>query len=753
MKNPKRTAARGALPAEELILQANTLYLSGPFGAGKTTAAIERVKWLLGQERVRGDQILVLVPQRTLGKPYEEALRSSGVPAGGLPRVTTAASLARASVALYWPLAAREGGFDEPKKEPTFLNLETTQYHMDALVEAAIQQGEFDAVRLQRGRIVSQILDNLNKAALHGFTIGEAYARLESTAPPGEKRTARLNVLGTARRISEAFRQLCLRESLVDYSLQMQVFLQVVLENEWCRTHLFRSYRHLIFDNAEEETFAAQELARRWIPHLDSALIVVDEDGGYRAFLGADPDGAQKLAGCAALRKRMGDSLVMAKGGSGVVGRINRAYGRAEDGGGQEAGADEAGAGLADGSPLTFPDGSHRYFPQMIDWAVDEIERLVNGEGMPPGEIVVLAPFVSDALRFSLLSRLEEKEIPATSHRPSRALKAEPAVRTLLTLAALAHPAWQRRPPRADVALTLESAVAQLDAVRASVLAQAAYDERGRAGGDLRTFDGLRGDVQRRVTFAIGERYEQLRGWLADYRAESDFSPLDRFFARIFGELLSQPGFGFHERADSARMADRLAQSAREFRWAAGGLGLADTGTTQGRGDSGSSPPEDGDAGAPAPSRQVEIGRDYIALVESGALGALHVPAWTAEDDAVFIAPAYTFLMRNRAVDVQFWLDIGAEGWGRRIYQPLTHPDVLSRNWPQARIWGDGDEVRSRQESLRRLSVGLLRRARRKVYLGLSDYSERGMEQRGPLLNLLNRVQAQAGDGTAVDSG
>ena len=50
--------------------------------------------------------------------------------------------------------------------------------------------------------------------------------------------------------------------------------------------------------------------------------------------------------------------------------------------------------------------------------------------------------------------------------------------------------------------------------------------------------------------------------------------------------------------------------------------------------------------------------------MKSGALGALYLPGWTVTDDAVFIAPAYTFLMRNRVVDVQFWLDIGADPAG-----------------------------------------------------------------------------------------
>ena len=35
--------------------------------------------------------------------------------------------------------------------------------------------------------------------------------------------------------------------------------------------------------------------------------------------------------------------------------------------------------------------------------------------------------------------------------------------------------------------------------------------------------------------------------------------------------------------------------------------------------------------------------------------------------------------MSNRPVDYQFWLDVGGRGWFERLYQPLTHPYVLSR--------------------------------------------------------------------------
>ncbi|OUC08923.1 hypothetical protein RY27_06110 [Litorilinea aerophila] len=224
--------------------------------------------------------------------------------------------------------------------------------------------------------------------------------------------------------------------------------------------------------------------------------------------------------------------------------------------------------------------------------------------------------------------------------------------------------------------------------------------------------------VKVRITYPLGGAYAHQRNWKSAYRASGKILPLDQFFARLFGEVLSQPGFGFHEDHDAARVANQLVQSARNFRWAM-------------------------EESAPDGLNPAEMGRDYLHLVESGALAALYVPGWREPEDAVFLAPAYTFLMRNRAVDVQFWLDIGSSGWWERLYQPLTHPYVLQPGWPAGRTWSDFDEYTTRQETLRRLLLGLIRRTRRQIYLSPSDYSESGFEQRGPLLNLVNRLLLQ----------
>jgi len=68
---------------------------------------------------------------------------------------------------------------------------------------------------------------------------------------------------------------------------------------------------------------------------------------------------------------------------------------------------------------------------------------------------------------------------------------------------------------------------------------------------------------------------------------------------------------------------------------------------------------------------------------------------------------------------------------------------VLSARWPLDTAWTDRDEYNTRQETMRRLLLGLVRRTRQRIYLGASDYSESGFEQRGPLLTIVNRLLSQ----------
>jgi hypothetical protein len=88
-------------------------------------------------------------------------------------------------------------------------------------------------------------------------------------------------------------------------------------------------------------------------------------------------------------------------------------------------------------------------------------------------------------------------------------------------------------------------------------------------------------------------------------------------------------------------------------------------------------------------------------------------------------------------------------GWWERLFQPLTHPYVLSLDWAEGRVWSTDDEVNARHDSLQRIVRGLIQRCRGKVYLGLSELDEQGNAQQGPLLQAisatLRRLSAHGG--------
>jgi len=675
------------------------LFVSGVTGTGKTTAGVERIRFLLNQG-IPADSILLLTPQRTLQEPYLDLLESPDRMAGGEVTPATIGGLARRMCDLFWSLAAEEAGFRNPDQPPIFLTLETAQYYMAHLVRPLIEEhGYFDSVTINRNRLYSQIIDNLNKAAIVGFPHSEIGARLDTAwfGDPAQRR-----VYADAQECANLFRQYCYDHNLLDFSLQFEIFKNILWRNDQARSYLTQTYRHLIYDNVEEDVSASHDILDEWLPEFDSALLLYDQGAGYRKFLGGDPASGYDLNRRCEAVIELNESFVSS---SNVIQLSNAMI----------AAITNQSEIEADGSQPAMEFIMTHFHPEMLDQVVEKIRLLIEA-GTPPSEIVVLAPYLSDSLRFSISNRLDAAGIPWRSNRPSRSLRDEPASKALLTLSALAHPTWNVHPSKFDIAHALMFALGT-DLIRAQLLADIVYGQR-----DLRlsTFDQINPDTQERITFALGARYSMLREWIENYRMDQPLL-LDFFLRRLFGEVLSQPEFGFHANLDAVRIAASLVESIKKFR------------------------------NAMEPIQDLsgfDLGMEYITMLQDGVIAAQYLESWRNEDkDAVLVAPAYTFLMMNRPAAFQFWLDPGSDGWSQRVSQPLTHPYVLSRYWDASsgRAWLDSDEVEMEIETLSRLVGGLLARCREKIFLALSDLGAAGFEQRGALLRAFQKVLQHQG--------
>ena len=669
------------------------IWLEGIAGSGKTSAGVGRLQYLL-ESGIPAESILVYVPQRALAQPYVRALREDRDYRGGQVAIHSIGSLSLQMVEAFWFLIAETAGFQHPFDLPNFLSLELVQYFMTVAVEPLVEKRDyFNSVRIDRARLYSQIIDNMNKAAVVGFPIGEIAARLKGALSGGVEQG---HIYDDAQTCALVFREYCLANNLLDFSLQLEVFTQYVWDLPQAREYIRGRFKHLIADNVEEDNPASQRLLADLLDSCESALVIYDRDAGFRRFLGADPFNARRLSERCEKQKEYGKTLVMSDQvrelGSLLIAQL-------------EGAADTIASDISGKALITK---AHRYHPEMAAWVVDQIDNLISREGVPPSEIVVLAPYLSDVLRFALLDGLDSRGIKARSHRPSRALRDEPAARALLTFARLAHPHWGMAPSEFDVAFALVAAIDGLDLIRAKLLTGMLYRQ-----GQLLPFADVQVvATQDRITFELGARYDRLQNWLSEYIAGKPTAAIDIFFRKLFGEVLSRAGFGFHDNQDAGNISMNLVDSARNFRWSLDFMRRY--------------------------QEKIDLGQDYVRMVERGVIANFYLRDWVAEsEDSVLIAPAYTFLLNNRAVDYQFWLNIGSEGWSRRLYQPLTHPYVLSLDWQIGRIWSDEDEDAMNRQLLSRLLLALTRRCRQAIYLGYSELSESGFEPRGLLLETI----------------
>lgn len=687
------------------------VFLEGPAGAGKTTASVERLLHLM-ERGIPGKHILLMLPHQTAAEHYRRALRHPGVVTGGDPAVVTPAALAQRMVDRYWEGIAEKAGFAAPQAGPTFLNVEAAQYYLSRLLAPHLEAGAFEPLVLDRSRLSLQILDNMNRAALVGFPLEEIGERLQAAAGDNPIQS---RIYEDAQRFASRFRAHCLEHNLLDFSLQMELFIRLLWPSPEVQAYLQGTYSHLIADNVEENPPVVHDVLREWLPHTQSALLVFDHDAGYRYILGADPRTAYTLKAHCRTQIQFSQSLVTPPELEAFGKNVARSMSELTGAAAAVRDVETDGPPGLTRTPVAF--SVQPFSPDMIRWASDEIARRVREEGIPPREIVVVAPYLTDSIRFALTDRLESQGIPVQSRQPSRPLIEDPGVRALVTLTSYAHPDWASTAPplavrRPDLARALAHTITGMDPVRAHLLADYAEP----ADGDVLELIPLRSlktSTQERLPPPLRERYETLRRWLSEYRQGPLETP-ETFIERLYREVLSQPGFRFHGRQIGASPAQPLRESLAAFREAVGGQLSGD-------------------------DRTLAV-EHFLQLIDGVIPARYRLLAEAPTPEAISLSPVHTFLMSNRSVDYQLWLDLGSSGWDERLLQPVTHPFVLTRHWPLGKEWTDGDEVEISVRILSRLVMGLVRRCRREIILSASQRSEHGMENRGLLLEAVERI-------------
>jgi hypothetical protein len=627
-------------------------------------------------------------------------------------------------VALFFPLIAERAGFSNPGREPVFMNVEASQYFVDQILAPRV--AEFEDLRILRPRLISQILDSMNKASTSGFALDALSDRLLSAWNGTEPRA---HTYQRVQQIAQTFRAFCLEHGVLDFSLWAHVFGAHMLHASFYQDYVAARYRHVLVDNIEEGTPLQHDFISLLLKTCDSALLVEDDPGGYRLFLGADRETARGLRVLCDHVLESDDPRITTTTPSPAQLGVALSYAiEQHDRLRSATPGDLAVSVVGAGEPM-------KYWTNMVQAVVDRIVELVKG-GAAPNSIALIAPFVEDVLRFELQERLRPYGIGVRSLRPSRPLFDHPVTRTLTTWAKLAHRAWAMPVSANELARALSSSIAELDIVRAQLIADAAQRI---DTASLPVLDSQA--LWNRVGMRFRERYVQLQQWLAGRSGEASgqregkTAPLDIFWQQLFTDVLSQAGFGLNEDLDGARICDHLVTSASAFRTVFEQARLTPTSVQ--------TVEVPVLALTPQPERpgSMDVGQVYVQLLTQGLLAALAPSDSTDENvNNVLLAPAYTYLTRDLRSRYQFWLDINTHGWHERIYQPLTHPYVLARGWDGTRQWNDEDELYANRDMLTRVVGGLAMRCDERIFLAQSQLNVAGSEESGVLVKAIQRV-------------
>jgi hypothetical protein len=662
-------------------------FLLGPVGSGKSTVLQERLLRLLeGGEPAY--TILVLVAEPEQRQAYETAVIESGLGPYADLKLTTYSQMALEMVSLFWPLIARPSGFAYPHQPPTILTYDLAQLLMWQVVTPLLEGGAFADLRLRPQQIISQVLDTLNRAALNGLSLDLAVERQRSSWT-GEKQ--RLLHLRDAALAANKFRQICLKNSLLDLSLTIEAFdSQLVLNPEFHR-YFTERYHHLIVDNVEEQTPAGQNFIGSLMDLTETTALAYDAGSGYKRFMAADPEGARKFRLQSESFFQFEESFLAPSKMPHLANMVENYLlhsSRPTDG------AEEMIIDVAGG----------RYRREMISNLVPHLVRLIEG-GVAANEIAIIAPYLDGALRYSLTQALGNAKLPYRLLRRRSSPREEPRIRAWLTWLALAHPEWHTTPPPYDVAEALTLSIHGLDPARAELIARYLYrwDESA-----LLPTGQLPEKVFERIGAEMLARVEELRLWLEETEGST---PIDVFLHNLFTQLLSHRRFHPQPDLSGASVCDWLIKTATGLHQAAAAMGLR----------------------TPA-----EVGVAFIEGILQGLVSAKPPDLGEPPDpDGITIGTIYSYLLAGQPVRVQVWLETAATGWWDIPRQPLSNAFVLAQSYDAQEPWTMAEDFAIRNELLSRIIRGLSGRCSDGIILANSDLDRRGMHQDGPLWRAL----------------
>lgn len=673
-----------------------SLFVEGLPGCGKTTAACARLACMLAAQRA-GKRTLIFTPVASAGEAYRSVVSEDGRRGW----VTTFNGFVQHNLNLFWPLIAAEAGFPKSAKAPLFLTIETAQVVLQSVAEPLWVSGAFNALQWTLSRFLNQTTMAMHKMAAAGILF-QNYAERMRSSWSGDG--AILPVFDLVQQLGESFKEICRADNMLDYALQLEIYREFLAPKESYRRWLRDQFQFFIHDNVEEDVPLAHEFGAVLRESTESGTFVCDELGGFRSFMGGDPESAKRLRSEGVTPVSLNESFVCSKNVEALAKIVNDVFYPTED---------------LKGEPReAYRFSLTRYYPRMIKDAARDIAALVHGQGVSRDEIVIVAPLVSDVMYTLFERELRLQNIETFAFRASRGFAAEVDSRCLLTLLALVHPDWGFPIRILDLAQMIRYFIPLIDPLRLQLFLVKAFEVDEDSGSSAFTpvrLPEIPEKYTRECSRAFLDAFDILAVWILENR-DTEFPP-DRTMADFFHDVLTRPGF-----AASGAVSDtfslgfiRMIESLKKYRRAMEAL----------------------------PEGRLTWPMYMKAVAEGMVSATYHDAALVQPRDSLLISLAGGFIGLNRPFRYQFWLNAGSPSWWERIQGTLTNDAVLSRSWQVGEIWDEMKKYERNQAEMRRLVLSLLARCGERVYVYASELNESGLDQKSNLLYLFAELSAR----------
>ncbi|MGB0562039.1 MAG: recombinase family protein, partial [Spirulinaceae cyanobacterium] len=116
------------------------------------------------------------------------------------------------------------------------------------------------------------------------------------------------------------------------------------------------------------------------------------------------------------------------------------------------------------------------------------------------------------------------------------------------------------------------------------------------------------------------------------------------------------------------------------------------------------------------------------------------------QNQGVMLATIYQYRARRLSHRWHFWLDAGSEFWLSKATKYLFGAPLFLESWSGFPV-GEAELAQANRRQLEQMLRDLLGRVEERLYLCHSDLSVNGLEQTGPLMNLV-----QSALGVEVDA-